>query len=199
MKRLLTLAVMSVVAVLCCMKASAGNFGIIGGVNFLSTSIKEINADTKTQWHAGITYKLDLPAGFQFQPALLYNVKGAKIGDKMVNTDLSVGYAELLASVQWGLDLIAFRPFVDVSPFIGYATNGTGGLKGLWKEVGNRFEWGVGIGGGIDIWRFQIAARYNWNFGRIMDATLDQLKEVSVEGLRGANFNGVTLSLAYFF
>ena len=66
-------------------------------------------------------------------------------------------------------------------------------------EVGNRFEWGVGIGGGIDIWRFQIAARYNWNFGRIMDATIDQLKEASVEGLRSANFNGVTLSLAYFF
>lgn len=170
---------------------SAGNFGILGGANFSTTNIKQINAETMTQWHAGIAYKFDLPLGFDIQPALLYNVKGADF--KVNNLDLSVGYLELMASVQWGVDLILFRPFVDISPFVGYAVDGQGSLKDIWKKDGNRLEWGAGIGGGLDIWRFQIAARYNWNLGRILNVS------DSVQTLKDAKFSGVTLTLTCFF
>lgn len=172
-------------------KASAGNFGVLGGANFYTSSIKEINAKTMTQWHAGVTYKIELPVGFQLQPALLYNVKGANFN--MSQTDLSVGYLELMASVQWGVDLILFRPFVDVSPFVGYGLNGAGSLKDIWKESANKLEYGVGVGGGLQVWRFQIAARYNWNLGRLFEPSVQE------NPLGKANFNGVTLSLGFFF
>ena len=118
-------------------------------------------------------------------------MKGTELDQ--LKSNLSVGYLEFMASVQWGIDLILFRPFIDVSPFVGYGLNGWGNLKDLWKKDDNKFEYGVGIGGGLDIWRFQIAARYNWNLGPLMN------NKIGVETLKNANFGGVTVSLAYFF
>lgn len=170
---------------------SAGNFGILGGANFHTYNPADIGVRTLTQGHAGIAYNFNLPAGFKLQPALLYNVKKATT-DK-TSLDLSVGYLELMASVQWGVDLILFRPFLDVSPFVGYGINGWGDFRNIWKEDGSRLEYGVGLGGGLQIWRFQLAARYNWNFGKIMP-------DAAAEGkFKGADFSGVSLSLTYFF
>lgn len=172
-------------------KMSAGNFGVLGGANFYTSNVKQVSGETMTQWHAGITYKLNLPLGFHLQPTLMYNVKGADFN--LANMDLSVGYLELMASVQWGIDLILLRPFIDVSPFVGYGVNSCGDLKDLWKKEGNPLECGLGLGGGLDIWRFQIVARYNWNFGKLMSLNS------SMDVLKNANFGGVSVSLAYFF
>lgn len=191
MRRFLFAAAFFLMSLCFAEKMSAGGFGVLGGVNFSTMNIKEINAKSITQWHAGVAYKLNLPLGFHFQPALLYNVKGTELGQ--LRSNLSVGYLEFMASVQWGIDLILFRPFVDVSPFVGYGLNGWGGLKELWKQDANRFEYGVGLGGGLDIWRFQVAARYNWNLGPLMNG------KIGAETLKNANFGGVTVSLAYFF
>lgn len=192
MKRFLCAAAFVLMSLCFADKLSAGNFGIIGGANFSTMKIKEVSTQTMTQWHAGLAYKMNLPLGFHLQPTLLYNVKGAN-GTKFSDVDLSVGYLELMASVQWGVDLILFRPFLDVSPFIGYGVNGWGSLKEMWKGGANKFEYGVGLGGGLDVWRFQISARYNWNFGSLMKDNLVK------ESIGNANFSGVTLSLAYFF
>lgn len=172
-------------------KMSAGNFGVLGGANFHTYRPAEIGRKTLTKWHAGLAYKFNLPLGFQIQPTLVYSVK--ETADNITLSNLSVGYLELLASVQWGIDLILFRPFVEVSPFVGYGLNGNGNLKTFWSEVGNKLEYGVGLGGGLQIWRFQLSARYNWNFGKIVAQT------DSRDMFSGNNFNGVTLSLAYFF
>ena len=172
-------------------KLSAGNFGILGGANFCTTSIAGIKSESMTQWHAGLSYKMNLPLGFHIQPTLLYNVKGSDFN--LSETDFTVGYLEFMASVQWGIDLILFRPFLDVSPYVGYGVNHAGDLSLAWKEFGNPLGYGVGVGGGLDIWRFQLVARYNWDFGQIFKP--DQ----SVSPVVDARFRGVTLSLAYFF
>ena len=104
-----------------------------------------------------------------------------------------MGYLEFMMPVQWGIDLILFRPFLEVAPFVGYGLDSWGDFKSLWKDAGNRLEYGVGLGGGLQIWRFQISARYNWDFGRIMQTTN------LTTALKGADFAGATLSLAYFF
>lgn len=191
MKRFLCAAAFLMMSLCLAEKTSAGNFGVIGGANFSTMNVKEISSTPMTQWHAGVTYKLNLPLGFHIQPALLYNVKGAEMN--LTKESLSVGYLEFMASVQWGIDLILIRPFLDVSPFVGYGLNGWGELKGVWKEDANKLEYGLGLGGGLDIWRFQVTARYNWNFGNLMKY------EVGLDTLKNINFGGVTVSLAYFF
>ena len=96
-------------------------YGVIGGMTFSTSRISDMNRASMTQWHAGFTYKLDLPLGFSIQPSLMYHVKGAKLDPQQF--DIRMGYLELPVSFQWGPDLLLFRPFLDVTPFIGYAMN----------------------------------------------------------------------------
>jgi hypothetical protein len=49
-------------------------------------------------------------------------------------------------------------------------------------------EYGLGAGIGLDIWRFQLIGRYNWNFGPLYSAARNDY-----------NFGGVTLSLSFMF
>ena len=171
--------------------SSAINYGVVGGANFRTYNPKDIGAETLTQWHAGVVTKFNLPQGFQLQPALVYSVKDVELFPREGADDVSahsVGYLELIASVQWGIDLILFRPFLDVSPFVGYSARSLTNIATVGRSG---LEYGVGLGGGLQVWRFQVTAKYNWNFGFL-----------SPEGtgkVRDTEFSGVSLSLAYFF
>lgn len=192
-------------------------YGVIGGFSFPHAS-DVTNRGTMTKYNVGVTWQLKLPAGFSIQPSLMYHVKGARVGDirgvEGNNMDLSVGYLELPVSVQWGPDLLLFRPFLDVSPYIGVGLNnsitGTVGAstvvneRNAWQTAGiARMEYGVGVGIGIEIWRFQVIGRYNWNFGTIWRAgeELDPNLSVFTGGAfhDGGNFRGLTLSLSLLF
>lgn len=209
---------LSVVLLSCAWAADSfaqSRFGVIGGMTFSTSKAKDINRSTMTQWHAGITAKIDLPAGFSIQPSLLYNVKGAKTQQEITQSnrfDVSMGYLELPVSVQWGPDLLVFRPFLDVTPYIGYALNnklvksgpdvGNTTDKNTWSGSGlRRFEYGLGLGVGLEIWRFQVIGRYNWNFGSIYKGGSEDNDFSSL--LKGAfddrNFGGITLSVAFLF
>jgi hypothetical protein len=198
MKRFLILAVLGLVMTICPFSMKAGDFGIVGGASFLE--LKNLNMSKTTGFHAGFTYKFNLPVGFSIQPSLVYHMKAAATETDNVDVNLKVGYLELPLSIQWGPDLLIFRPFLDVSPFIGYGLNFNceagipGGAemdKGDWKDL-RRFEYGLGLGGGLEIWKFQFTCRYHWNLGNLAAAE-------SVKAVTKTNFNGVTLSVALLF
>ena len=188
-------------------------FGVMGGATFSKMSKEVIKGENMTQFHAGGTVQLRLPLGFSLQPSLIYNVKGSKFGTPDVPEaaagDLTVGYLELPVSVQWGPDLLLFRPFLDVTPFVGYGLNnklsmvGTDVIKNAWSENGlSRWEYGIGVGIGLEIWKFQVIGRYNWNFGSLMDFKSDidggvgsALKNTFERG----KFGGFTLTAAILF
>ena len=181
----------------------AGDFGVTGGASF--TGLKDVSKDMTTGYHAGITYKFHLPLGFAIQPSLLYHLKSSTV-DLALQTGslagLDVGYLELPVSFQWGPDLLLFRPFFDVSPFVGYALNNdirhasargvVETMKNKWDGI-NRLEYGLGIGGGLEIWKIQIVARYNWNFGQLFET---RSRAIS---FNDKNFGGVTLTAAILF
>lgn len=194
----------------------ARGFGITGGASFVS--LKEVSHSHTTGYHAGFTYKVDLPFGFAIQPSLLYHMKGSVVEDAYENgsaLDLKTGYLELPVSFQWGPDLILFRPFLDVTPFVGYGLNNTMSgyssesntvyeVKNQWNVL-NRLEYGLGLGVGIDIWKLQVIGRYNWNFGALLDAggTLPDMENVmsniKSSVFKGNNFGGMTLTVAFLF
>lgn len=189
-------------------------YGVIGGMTFSTSKFKEINRASMTQWHAGLTYKLDLPLGFSVQPSLVYHVKGAKLnvpqaGDPGQVSDFNIrmGFVELPVSLQWGPDLLVFRPFLDVTPYIGYALNNQLSGAGLSSQTNswtglNRFEYGLGVGIGLELWRFQVIGRYNWSFGSLADAAEDMQDGFGPyvrQAFSASNFRGITLSLAFLF
>lgn len=193
MKRFLVVVTVALASLCCGTKLSAQhNFGIIGGLTFSTPNLKEISKGTMTQYHVGATYKLKLPAGFSFQPSIIYQVKGAK--QIYGGNDLSIGYIEIPVSFQWGPDLVLFRPFLDVTPFVGYAVNNKVTMEGgsaceQWTDL-NRWEYGLGLGIGVEVWKFQLIGRYNWNFGSLYH--IDSIG-------KDVNFGGFSLSLAFLF
>lgn len=199
-------------------------FGVLGGFTSSSTNVKEFNPSSVNLYHAGVSLNIPIAAGFAIQPSLLYQVKGAAL-DKMQESGLEasvatletkVGYVELPVQLQWGPDLLAFRPYVFAEPFVGVGINTDNTVKTVGLAIENskefkdsslrRLEYGFGIGGGIEFWRLQLSAKYFWNFGSLYQegASAEDTMNTVAATVKKAfkdnkNFNGFSVSLAIFF
>jgi len=156
--------------------ARAEGLVIKGGLSYSNMGISSIaNQDFRnyTGWHFGVGYQTGRLLGFSLQPELLYNAKGIKGKDANGN-DFSIrtNYLEIPVNIQWGLDLIVARPFLMLTPVFGYNLKNVGSIAEnptINTIIDNiqRGEFGLGVGAGIDVWKLQITARYNWSFGAI--------------------------------
>ena len=200
--------------------ASAQQFGVIGGLNLTKMDGVENSEGNKnmTLYSAGVLYKMDLGAGFAVQPTLTYQVKGAKIdqGNNILSTS-KTGFAELSLGLQWGPDLLAFRPYLFVEPFVGYGVNVSEkiGWSSLNEELlkdyakaltdaRTKLEYGAGGGIGVEIaGHVQLSFQLFRNFGPLYKAddfnAVTELKTVKsfYEPLK--NYQGMKLSLAILF
>jgi hypothetical protein len=187
-------------------------FGVKAGMNF--NSLGDVKADydkssianslesavqNKTGFHVGVLYKFQIPlVGVAVQPELIYSqtkgdVKLEYSGLSAMKSEISVDYLQLPVSLQWGLDLILLRPFIQVVPYIGYCINKDTSIKDL-KLKTNDFNYGVGLGAGLDVWKLQVSGRYCWDLGNMADYEWNGLST-----LKGGKNKGFQLSLALFF
>lgn len=159
--------VIVIVALVISIAASAqSHFGVIGGLNFSNAPKASEFADGSafkmaTLYHAGLTYQYKFTLGFSVQPSILYQVKGTNLlaeDGSTVQEKLRDGSIEIPVALQWGPDLLLFRPYVEAVPYIGFNVMHEGNFSP------EKFQGGVGLGGGIEIWKLQISARYNWDF-----------------------------------
>ena len=123
-KFLCAIAVVSAIFIASAGNASAqiGHFGVVGGMTFSKANFDEVKNMNYTGFHAGVTYQLNLPLGFSIQPELLYQQRGTKYNDATRGAGrTAVGFIELPVNVQWGPDLVLFRPYIELSPYVGYA------------------------------------------------------------------------------
>ena len=197
--------------------ASAQQFGVKGGLTLSTANGADKPKENKAMvlYEAGILYKADLGAGFAIQPGLAYQVKGATL--KQGNDVQSkTGFVELSLGAQWGPDLLAFRPYVFVEPYVGYAVTGNESLtisgtnvsvaeinKALQEKAKNKLEYGVGAGLGLEIAsHVQLSCQLFRNFGKLYKeselntGTLTDIKS-SFKDLK--NYQGVKFTLAILF
>ena len=184
-------------------------FGITAGVTSSNSQIKNVTSKSISLYHAGVALEIPLGAGFALQPEVLYQVKGMSlnnVGDssaKDIGNSLQakVGYVEVPFQIQWGPDLVAFRPYGFVEPFLGYQIT-SGGDKAAKTLNDNlqKIEYGMSLGAGIDVWHLQFAAKYFWNFGNVYKSDIENTGS-TIGGLfkDGNNFNGIAFSVALFF
>lgn len=222
MKKLVFAAAV-VAATVFCTDASAQRYnsarvGLMGGFTSSSTSIKNMDSKSVSLYHVGLTAEIPLLGGFAIQPGLLYQVKGmsadkfnsSTISESLGSFETKVGYLEVPVQVQWGLDLLAFRPYVLAEPFVGFrlgqSTKGEAADKLKLKDNLKKVEYGLGVGAGVDVWRLQLSVKYFWNFGKIYDKDGnvgpigDTVKDAVKDAVNnGNNFNGVMVSAAFFF
>ena len=143
--------------------------GLKGGLNFSSLSFSSSVLETyesRTGWHAGAMLNIGLPLGLSLQPELLYSSKGVNEVIAGVSSSKSFDYAELAVDLQWGISLPLVRPFVSLTPYVGYAI----GSDYPMSEVKN-WDAGIGVGAGVDIWKLQVSLKYCWGFGKVSDLT----------------------------
>ena len=211
MKKLIALAALfATVAV-----ASAQQVGFKGGLTLSTMNGAERPDENKAMvlYEAGIVWKANLGAGFAIQPTLGYQMKGATL--KQTNDVTSkTGYVEASVGAQWGPDLLAFRPYIFVEPFVGYgvtgsetlALPGTDPLKKYsdpLQDAKNQLEYGLGAGVGLEITtHVQLSCQLFRNFGQLYKADhLDtgDLKDIKPSYTDLKHYQGVKFTLAILF
>ena len=183
---------------------SFAKFGIIAGLTSSSTNIKSAYADLESKsialYHVGVTAKFDIGGVFAIQPSLIYNVKGAKMAEFDLGTiDFKTGFIELPVQIQAGVPIGSLlRIYGIAEPFIGYAVSNK--IEGIdlgdkWKNVSSKFEYGVGLGAGVELFsHLQLSVRYFWNLGNVYDFSWK-----TVSNAPNGKCNGITASLAFLF
>lgn len=169
-----------------CFSASAQHFVVKAGFtssqqdisSFVTETIelKGLNIKNYNSFQVGLGYQTGSIAGFTIQPELVYNKKGSQLSD---NVKWELSYLQLPVNIQWGPDLIICRPFLQLTPFVGYCLSNNLkhkqsdiqlDLTVLEKvtEVVNKLEYGLAVGGGLEVMDFlQLAIKYAWNFGEV--------------------------------
>lgn len=179
------------------------NLGVRGGFNFSNMSgFKDLGQDgflkTYTGFNAGLVFNFNLPLGFELNPELLYVQSGVKKDG--VPASLKTGSLRLPVNIQWGIRLFGVvKPYVVFSPYIGGVlfSEGTGMLDIEDKFI-NRLQYGVGIGAGVYIWRFQVSFKWNWDLNPVIKEN-SEMDLPHFGDLKDKKFNGGELSLAFFF
>lgn len=179
---------------------SQAKFGVKGGLNF--NSYKDISGSVNDTWsnqtgyHFGVLIQTKVPIiGLGLQPELLFVRKGVENPDVPANS-FYLDYLQLPINVQVGLDLLLFRPFIMVSPYISYAIGKGDMLEDAEWDNLNRLDYGYGLGVGVDIWKLQITGKYNWSMGKLQDATSTPINGTT---LKNAKIQGFQLSVALLF
>lgn len=197
--------------------------GVIGGFTSSDSNADIFKTSSYSLYHAGVTFECPIAGGFAIQPSILYQVKGATLNNVYdfdgglvphipVGLDTKVGYVEVPVQIQWGPDLLAFRPYVFAEPFVGFGVNTSGrfSIEDISLEDVNdfknaaiqRLEYGFGVGLGMEFSRFQISGKYFWNMGSLFDGS-GSVNPVGV-AIKTAfednrHFNGFSISAAVFF
>lgn len=218
MRKIFSFIVVCAVALSISFSADAQvKFGIKGGLNLtnLTGDVKQDVKDvfsTYTGFHGGVALNIGLPLGFALQPEVLYTQKGTSLKmdvlGKSLTSNIISGAVQVPVGVQWGFKLGPVRPFVQAVPYISFPVSyslktsfdGDTDREKLESDNFQSFDYGAGLGVGIDIWKLQVSAKYNWSFGTWTkesgETASDIMDNVSKEN---AKISGFEISLGIFF
>lgn len=192
----------------------SARLGVIGGFTSSKADANIFKTSSYSLYHAGLAFQIPIIGSLSIQPAVTYQMKGAKLDAAIADVstgvkalDTKVGYLEIPVQVQWGPDLLLCRPYLLAEPFIGFALNSktkttTAKETDMKKSGLSKMEYGLGVGAGIEIWRLQVSGRYFWNFGSLYDSSgkMNSVGETVRAAFKGGkNFSGFSLSAALFF
>ena len=182
------------------------HFGLKASLNFdkfkidyteAKSSIKDqFTLDNASGWQVGALMQIKIPIiGIGIQPELLYTVKKAKLDDK----ENSISYFEVPINFQWGPDLLILRPYVMFGPYFGYALNFKGDKFGKFEDKHiEKLDWGIGLGGGLDIWKLQFAVRYAWGMKDVVGDVKD-IPDAELSNLKNLKNRTLSVSAAFKF
>jgi len=148
-------------------------YGIVGGQNItFINSEKGTSQDVITGWMGGVAFQAIWPKGFAVQPEVLYSQKGCILSSGIVK--YNIDYIEVPVKVMYRLHMAEAKPFAFAAPYGAYAIRiAQEGVTGdnVFSDEINKFDFGIGIGAGFDVWKIQLSFKYSWGFAQVANET----------------------------
>lgn len=167
--------------------------GIKGGWDFdnfdISGSVgNQLKKDKSKSWNLGAVAQVSLTGDLYLQPEVLYSTQKSTLDYSAINTtpqktEHKMSYFKVPVSLLYKFDVPTVTPYVSGGLYFGYAVN----RNDIAKESVKKTDWGVSVGAGVEFWKFQVSANYNW--------ALKDISEISNIKWRNNKFN---VSVAFF-
>ncbi|MDR1554341.1 MAG: PorT family protein [Prevotellaceae bacterium] len=172
--------------------------GIKGGWDFENFDIggsfeRQLRKDKSVSWNLGAVGQVHLAGNLYLQPEVLYSTQKNTIayavttiapdGNLGIKGEYKISYFQVPVNLLYKFNLVAVKPYVSCGPYFGYAVN----RNDISKRTIKKTDWGVGLGAGIEFFKFQVSANYNW--------ALKDISEVSDLKWKNNKFN---VSVAFF-
>lgn len=145
-------------------------FGIKGGVNLASMSLKSggvsVDAKAVAGINLGLISEFTLSNNLFLQPGLLFSTKGSKF--ELLDLTYNTNNLEVPINFLYKFGTGSTKFFGYAGPYIGYALSGKGKMgtdsgdltfTGNDKDL-NAFDFGLNIGIGVEVSNFQISTQY---------------------------------------
>lgn len=166
MKKILGILFILLTLVLITNQAEAQvDFGIRGGVNFATlNNVEEVDLGYATGFMAGVYANFPIRnSPVSIQPELLYTQKGYAGPEGIVEVSLNYISVPVLAKFDYVLDG-PVTPHVYFGPYIAFNVSAEAEDEGAVISIEENVsptDFGVVVGGGIDVNRFNLGVRYS--------------------------------------
>ena len=179
-------------------------FGLRTGFNLTTMTEEGIDTKMKPGFQIGVVGDYALSDNFSIQPGVLFATQGFRWNLSLMGADLktsiNLNYLQIPVNAQYKLDLGGMNLLLQAGPYLGYAVSGkviakAGGLKeeekinfGSNKEEMKAFDFGLGLGAGLQFGNIQAGLGYNIGL-----ANLSNVEDSSTKN------NGLALTVTYLF
>lgn len=177
------------------------DFGIKGGVNYNSNSIKETSQDVfdgaknKTGFHAGIWLRAKIPVvGLYIRPELVYTNLENEVFYKTTNKTTSYSFQKIDIPVLIGKKVFGIGN-VFIGPSFQYVLDSDFSISDIPDVNGDGFTVGMQLGGGIEIGKLGIDIRWERGFNDIESSFLNGTTNVTFDTRVNQIIIGLSLKL----
>jgi hypothetical protein len=150
-------------------------FGIKGGLNYNSNSIKEVSSDvfdgakSKTGYHAGVWLRFKIPGiGFYLRPELVYTNLANEVSynNSIAKTVTSYNFQKIDIPILFGKKIFGIGNLY-AGPSFQYILDSDFGISEITDVKTDGFTAGVQFGGGIEFGKLGIDIRWESAFSGV--------------------------------
>lgn len=196
-KLLLSVFLLSAVILISAPNAQA-QLGVKAGLNSANFNDTDASTDSRMGLMAGVTYDFAIPMSpITIQPGVFYAQKGAESSSELGDGKIKLDYVEIpvVAKFDFILDNPMLTPHVYFGPYMGFNINAEseisgeeGSLSGDIEDEVKGTDFGVVVGAGADITKFNVGLRYSAGLSDIAENDAFDGKNGVFSIVAGINF-----------
>lgn len=184
-----------------CYQVTNAQFGIKGGINynnngdatFSSTGNDVINgAESRSGFHAGILYKINLPVGFYLKPELVYTQVKSEYVYENAKTDYD--FKKLDVPVLLGKKVLGFA-HAFIGPSFQYIIDDNFSFSDVSSDDFDKFSVGMQLGFGVEFGKFGADVRWERGLSESEARFVDNNTNITIDNRTNQIIFGVYLFL----